>query len=324
MLKSGKVMPAGTDLQFANGEADFNGEQVSLQNLPYEACEYEMQKQLFAGIFADNTMIPEVRTRLLDIANAFYKETGFKAPIVDIILTGSIANYNYHDSSDVDVHILINFADENADVELVKTAANALRWQWNQKHNITIGGHEVEMYIQEANEPHVASGVYSILNDAWIVEPTFRTINTAETDVAVKVNDIMQQVDALDERLLNATADDLQAILDDVDAVRYKALRLRKDSFEQGEDEFSVGNLAFKELRNNGTIGKLLDMETALYDKMQSIDANEWRKGSAGDVFAEIRRAIVNLHKRGLSESEIVKALQISNNAVKEVLSTNN
>lgn len=274
VTRSGKVVPAGTDLQFANGTADFNGEQIDLASIPYEACEYAMNETLHPAVFDDMHMKPEIRERLLKIAEDFYSTSGFTAPIQDIILTGSMANYNYHDKSDLDVHVLIDFAKQNEDTEFAKNAANAIKWKWNEQHNISIGGHEVELYIQDANEPHVASGVYSLTLDKWLTEPSFRTINTSETDVQTKADAFVRQTTDLEERIDNATDEELPELLDAVDELRYKALRLRKDAFEEGEDEFSVGNLAFKELRNNGTIGKLLDLETKLYDRMQSVEAS--------------------------------------------------
>lgn len=271
LLADGKIMPAGTELTFADGCADYNGTAVSLAQLPYEACEYQMNETLHPAAWQDDAMIPEVRERLLQIANDFYEQSGFDAPIQDIILTGSMANYNYHDKSDFDVHIVINYADVDANTELVKNAANAIKWKWNEQHNITIAGHDVELYIQDASEPHTASGVYSLMNDTWLVKPTFRTINTSDSDVAAKASAISAQATVLEQNIVNATDEELPGLLEQVDELRYRALRLRKDSFEQGEDEFSVGNLAFKQLRNDGTIGKLLQLENDIYDRINSM-----------------------------------------------------
>lgn len=312
VLRTGVTVPKDTDLQFANGVANFAGNDISLSKLPLNACEYEMQERLSTALFNDDKqMLPEVREQLLKIAADFYESTGFTAPIQDIILTGSMANYNYHDGSDIDVHILIVFSDENEDIVLVTTAANALRWKWNQQHNITIAGHEVELYIQDANEPHTASGQYSLQANKWLVEPTRHSISTSESDVLVKVNDIMLAVNKLEDSIDAATtAGALTTVLAELDELRYKALHLRRDAFAEGEDEFSVGNLAFKELRNNGTIERLLDLETALYDKLHSIESAEAE--SAWQTFHEIKRAIYNLHKRGLTNEQIRKALGMS------------
>jgi hypothetical protein len=272
VLGSGVIMPAGTDLSFADGAANFNGEPIQLSQLPYNACEYEMNSELNPAVWENEQMKPEVRTKLLDVANDFYASTGFTAPILDIILSGSMANYNYHDKSDLDVHIVIDFAQQNPDTELVKNAANALKWKWNMQHSITVAGHDVELYIQDCNEEHVASGVYSLMNDSWLTKPTIKTINTSESDVQAKVQSIMADTDDLERRINDENNEqDLQELLVELDELRYRVLHLRKDAFANGEDEFAVGNLAFKELRNNGTIEKLLKLENALYDKIHSI-----------------------------------------------------
>ena len=43
----------------------------------------------------DNTFNAEIRTTLLQIAHDFYSDLKIEAPIEDIQLTGSLANYNW-------------------------------------------------------------------------------------------------------------------------------------------------------------------------------------------------------------------------------------
>lgn len=209
---------------------------------------------------------PDLRDRLLKIANDFYAGTGFKARIKDIILTGSAANYNWHAQSDLDVHVVIDYAEENADTELVSNAAYAMKWQWNEQHDIVIDGHSVEMYIQNAAEPHTASGVYSILNDAWIVVPKQRQITVNADAINAKASALRSQFKALQERFDDGEVS--EELLKAVQDCRYRMLRLRRDDFEAGGDEFSTGNLAFKQLRNDGTIGDAIKLEQSLYDKL--------------------------------------------------------
>ena len=69
----------------------------------------------------DKKLRSDVRERLLDIAEKFIKPTlGATTTIKDITFTGSLANYNYSDLSDIDLHIIIDFADINKDKEMVK------------------------------------------------------------------------------------------------------------------------------------------------------------------------------------------------------------
>jgi hypothetical protein len=185
LLKNGRILPKDAELFFAaDGTADYEGESVNISQIPFSALEYEMHEDLNPDIWTDRTLDDDVRDKLLSVAEDFYESTGFTAPIQDIILTGSMANYNYHDKSDLDVHIVINYTDENSNTNLVRNAATAMKWKWNQQHNITIAGHDVEVYIQDAAEPHIASGIYSLQDNKWLVEPKVKQINTSEADVA--------------------------------------------------------------------------------------------------------------------------------------------
>ena len=73
----------------------------------------------------DDQLKPEVRERLLEIAQQFISKTqGADAEIKDITFTGSLANYNYSMLSDIDLHILIDFEQLNDDIDLVKDYFN--------------------------------------------------------------------------------------------------------------------------------------------------------------------------------------------------------
>ena len=56
------------------------------------------------------TMKPEVRERLLEIAYEFIDFLDIDIVVTDIILTGSLSNYNWSKYSDFDLHIVANFS----------------------------------------------------------------------------------------------------------------------------------------------------------------------------------------------------------------------
>ena len=57
----------------------------------------------------DLTINQKVRKNLLQIAKDFIEFIKIKnLKIIDIVLTGSIANYNWHSKSDIDLHIIID------------------------------------------------------------------------------------------------------------------------------------------------------------------------------------------------------------------------
>ena len=120
----------------------------------------------------EQEMHKDVRTRLLMIADDFFEtlDIGW-VEIDDIILTGSLANYNWSKFSDVDLHILVDFGEVDENEELVRSYFNSKKNLWNEKHNITVKGYDVELYVQDTDEPHVASGVYSVMWNTWNVKP---------------------------------------------------------------------------------------------------------------------------------------------------------
>ena len=67
------------------------------------------------------------------------------ADVKDINITGSTASYNWHSGSDIDLHILLDFAEIDKNLELVKRMLDQSRINWNKTHDIFIRGHEVEI-----------------------------------------------------------------------------------------------------------------------------------------------------------------------------------
>ena len=136
------------------------------------------------------TFDQELRNKLLKIAEEFYKGLKFEAPIQDIQLTGSLANYNWTDKSDLDVHVLIDFSVIDDNTELVKKAVDGLRFIWNLRHKIKIRGFDTEFYIQDINEPHTASGLFSLLNNKWIRIPKYNPPEIDYRDVEEKFEEL--------------------------------------------------------------------------------------------------------------------------------------
>ena len=134
---------------------------------------FKVQEKLNPDIwYMDNEsykMIPEIRISLLDIVEDYNNFVNVDMEIEDVILTGSLSNFNWSEFSDVDLHILMDFEDKED--SLLKKYLDSRRIIWNSLRNITIKDFEVEIYVQDTEEPHFASGVYSVMYDEWIVEP---------------------------------------------------------------------------------------------------------------------------------------------------------
>lgn len=227
---------------------------------------FEPKATLCPKLWVGFAMKPVVRAKLLKIANAFVDSLGIEANPVDIRLTGSLANYNYTSVSDIDLHVVFDFDKEgwNSTPELsevVKELFIAKKTVWNTSHNLAIGDHPVELYAQDSEEPHTASGQYSVSRGAWITKPDRENVVIDYAGIRAKAKDLIHLIDkAVDE-------DDLESI----EQAKRKIKSMRKEALESG-GEFSTGNLAFKLLRRLGYLEKLYDAAASIVDKAYTME----------------------------------------------------
>mgnify|MGYP003679458423 FL=1 len=216
----------------------------------------------------DNRLDPEIRQKLIAIANDFWNslEVG-DAEYDDITFTGSLAAHNYSQFSDVDLHILVDFSDIDDKTDLVREYFNAMKSIWNRLHDILIKGYEVEIYVQDVNDPHEAQGLYSISNDEWIKKPVLDKQDFDKDNVKKKAAGLMDQIDRLQPLIDEGKYEEAEKY---ADKLKEKIRKMRKTGLET-VGAYSVENLAFKVLRRNDYLGKLSDAKREAYDKMQSI-----------------------------------------------------
>jgi pyrimidine deaminase RibD-like protein/predicted nucleotidyltransferase len=204
---------------------------------------------------------PQVQKQLLKTALFFTRNLdipNFK--VLDVVLTGSMANYNYTRFSDFDVHVITNYSDLACD-DLAEKFYSAKKKIWNSEHDITIHGHEVEMYVEDAASPAVSNAVYSLLKGTWIKEPTQQDPVIDDAAVTAKTRDLIKQIDVV-----------LQSADEPEDIIRivHKLKQMRQSGLDQ-HGEFGVENLSFKILRNLGYIEKLHQSYLARQDQELSI-----------------------------------------------------
>jgi hypothetical protein len=228
-------------------------------------------KSLCEEFWKDGKFDEEVREKLLSIAKDFYRHIKLPAPIRDIQLTGSLANYNYTKYSDLDVHIIIDFKDINEDTELVKKAVDGMRFIWNVNHDIVINGHDVEVYIQDEHEQHTASGLYSLAKNDWIRKPVYSPPDVDERDVDMKYKYYVKEIAKMGKLLdiKGLSSEEFEAIHTRATKLKEKIANNRKECLSK-EGEFCVENLVFKKLRNTGEMEKLIDITNKSYDKIYS------------------------------------------------------
>jgi len=231
----------------------------------------EQQAELNSALWDGEQLKSEVRDQLLRIAHEFIDKTEARnVKIKDIIITGSLANYNYSKYSDIDLHIIIDFEEVDDNYDLVKDYFDATKALWNYRHDILIKGHEVEIYVQDEKEEHHSTGVYSLSSDEWIDKPVYKEAVVDEELVAKKTDSLVDQI----ERALRIMDDAKhQEALDRGKMLSTKIKKMRKAGLES-KGEHSVENIVFKELRNNGSLAKLSDLKREAYDALMSLDEN--------------------------------------------------
>jgi predicted nucleotidyltransferase len=234
--------------------------------------DFNSHGSLSSALWGDTSLKNNIRETLLKIVDEFINFLKIDVEIKDIQLTGSLANYNYTKFSDIDLHILFDFSEVDENVELVKDYLHSKKSLWNNKHAIKIKGHEVEIYPQDVDEPHHSTGIYSILNDEWVIKPESQKIVWARTnldDIQKKVKELAAEIDQLLE---------LDDGLEQAERLKEKIVNMRRSGLEEG-GEYSVENLTFKVLRRLGYLKKLADEVRDKYDRKFSLDEKkEWWK----------------------------------------------
>ena len=107
-------------------------------------------------------MKDKVRKGLLKIAEKFIDELGEDVFVDDIVLTGSLSNFNWSEFSDFDLHIIINFEQFDEESDLYKENFNLKKQIFNEKHDIKIYGFDVELYAQDAEEIHFSTSFETV------------------------------------------------------------------------------------------------------------------------------------------------------------------
>lgn len=209
---------------------------------------------------ADNTIKPEIRDALLKVAQDFYAESELTVPIQDIYMLGSAANYNWGPSSDIDVHVLIDFNKLSMQRELVKKMVDSIKSNWNKNHNIQIKNHRVELYIQDVTETNRAMGIYSILNNRWIKFPLKVNLNLDKNLIQKKYNDMVIQIK---NAIKSNNLEDLKRVLKSV-------YDMRESGLSKG-GEFSHENIVFKLLRTRNHLDNLKTAVNNVYDAKLSL-----------------------------------------------------
>jgi predicted nucleotidyltransferase len=217
-------------------------------------------------------MRPKVREKLLEIANDFIESLKVDIIVTDVIMTGSLANFNWSNFSDVDLHIVANFSQfPEEQLPLYEELFALKKTIYNDKHNIKIFGYDVELYVQNETEVHFSSGVHSVLFDEWSNKPKKENVDVDTKLIETKTKQWMEIIDGVIE---NAKDESLENAKKMIKKYKDKIKKYRTCGLET-KGEYSDENLVFKALRRNGYIEKLFKFENELIDTRYSLKESE-------------------------------------------------
>jgi hypothetical protein len=218
----------------------------------------EIHSKLNPELWEGNQLKKTVQVALLRIAKEFYDFLEFPAPLIDVQITGSQANYNYSKSSDIDLHLIVPFDSVECD-QPVEDLFDTKRKLWKLRHDINIHGIPVEVYVEDKAKP-VNGSTYSLLKNTWIKKPEKIVAHWDEAEIA---RDTLQWLEKLRDALATKDLDRLEAVA--LELRNYRQLGLKKSG------EFGTANLVFKNLRNLGAVALLMKAHIKLQDLDLSI-----------------------------------------------------
>lgn len=209
----------------------------------------------------DNNLQEDIRKKLLQISKIFLKDVETPIEIKNILLTGSLASYQWRATSDFDLHIIVNITDE----ECMDTALDYFDTKskiFNKEHEIFIKGYKVEVNLKTEENVLKDKGIYDIVNKEWLALPKEPKRDIDDPEVSEHAEKIKRMID--------------KAIANDADMEELKMIRNQiKDLRTKGlEDvgEYSVGNMVFKKLRHDNYIKKLYDYKAKVENEKLSLE----------------------------------------------------
>lgn len=227
-----------------------------------QAYDFEPQATLNPKLWeARGKLKNSVRGALLRIARDFVKYTEVEFPIIDIVITGSMVNYNYGPHSDLDLHIITDYADTDCDREL-EELFDVKRLRYEQQRPVTIYGIPVTLYVEDQGHPGVSQGLYSVKQDRWINRP--QRVNPRIDTEAVRTEIAAWEI------ILSAVLERRQL---DLSQSTLKLLRsYRKLGLASTQGEYSTANIVYKHLRNHKLTELLHDQVEHLITQSLSLD----------------------------------------------------
>ena len=245
------------------GDIDFGGD--------FNTGLLKPKDELFPKFWKNETLDVLVGRKLMAIADEVIRSLDLGVDVEDVVITGSIASYNWHALSDIDLHIMLDFEKIDDNFDLVKRMLDQIRINWNKKHNITIANKEVELYFQHYTEPHEANGIWSLSLEKWLVLPEKFSPEIDIKTTEKKAEAIAQSIEHLFAIFKKEKYEEAREY---AGKIKSKIAKMRQSGLADA-GIYSPENLAFKMLRNSGYLEKLSALNIESYDRMMSLELEE-------------------------------------------------
>ena len=274
IIENYNLTPASEKLDELDEAANALGTTITQDlKIPKEVFDsFKLKPTLNPELWEREVLRKDIREQLMLIAQEFFD--GLNAPenlvIKDVIFTGSLANYNWSKYSDIDLHVIVDFETVNTKEEFIKQLFDSYKNLWNNNHDITIKGYDVELYLQDIRETLSDNAVYSVKRNKWLLKPEKEKFNLNRNIIKKKALTFIDKLK--DIKKIYAEAD-YQKALDKSQELKDKIKKYRKSGLESG-GEFSLENLVFKVLRRTPFMDVLNDINSKSYDQIMSIQEN--------------------------------------------------
>lgn len=235
---------------------------------------FRIKDTLNPVLWSKNGIKPRIRLKLLQIADDFWESVAIKfTEPVDVIVTGSSANYNWSSYSDIDLHLVVDFDKIDERHDFIKEFMDAKKNIWNDMHDtLEVGGFNVELYVQDVNDTVEATGIYSLYKNKWLRKPdrsVFLSKDVDDDDVRKRAAHFMTDIDELEDGIEGADSSTIEDIYKRIGSLYDSIKTLRKADLEK-DGEFSLGDKVYKVLRRSGYLERLIDLKAKTYDIIMS------------------------------------------------------
>ena len=119
-------------------------------------------------LYEEGESLPRLQPKLraLILSEARYRLKKFGAKLIGAFLYGGAATYQYHEGSDIDCSLYIDWNSFKGDQEILMDAFKTVEIPWE--------GFEVHLFVkppEEKEQFEVADAYYDILKDDWVLPP---------------------------------------------------------------------------------------------------------------------------------------------------------